>query len=74
MYIDTLIGFLTVPLLIVEFYLILKAVTTVRVAIFYKLLIGSIVMLVAGYMGEAGLARSSSCIRCWYGCLALYHL
>ena len=39
-----------------EFYLILKAVTTVRVAIFYKLLIGSIVMLVAGYMGEAGLA------------------
>ena len=52
-YIDWL---LTVPLLIVEFYLILKAVTTVRVAIFYKLLIGSIVMLVAGYMGEAGLA------------------
>lgn len=52
-YIDWL---LTVPLLIVEFYLILKAVTTVRVAIFYKLLIGSVIMLVAGYMGEAGLA------------------
>ena len=52
-YIDWL---LTVPLLIVEFYLILKAVTNVRVAIFYKLLIGSIIMLVAGYMGEAGLA------------------
>ena len=52
-YIDWL---LTVPLLIVEFYLILKAVTTVRAAIFYKLLIGSVIMLVAGYMGEAGLA------------------
>ena len=52
-YIDWL---LTVPLLIVEFYLILKAVTNVRVAIFYKLLIGSVIMLVAGYMGEAGLA------------------
>ena len=52
-YIDWL---LTVPLLIVEFYLILKAVTTVRAAVFYKLLLGSIVMLVAGYLGEAGLA------------------
>ena len=51
-YIDWL---LTVPLLIIEFYLILKAVTTVRAAIFYKLLIGSIVMLLAGYLGEAGL-------------------
>ena len=46
---------LTVPLLIIEFYLILKAVTTVRAAIFYKLLIGSVVMLVAGYLGEAGI-------------------
>ena len=51
-YIDWL---LTVPLLIIEFYLILKAVTTVRAAIFYKLLIGSVVMLVAGYLGEAGI-------------------
>ena len=51
-YIDWL---LTVPLLIIEFYLILKSVTTVRAAIFYKLLIGSVVMLVAGYLGEAGI-------------------
>ena len=49
-YIDWL---LTVPLLIIEFYLILKAVTNVSVSLFYKLLIGSLVMLGFGYMGEA---------------------
>ena len=51
-YIDWL---LTVPLLIIEFYLILKAVTDVAASLFYKLFVGSIVMLVFGYMGEAGL-------------------
>jgi len=51
-YIDWL---LTVPLLIIEFYLILKAVTNVAASLFYKLFVGSIVMLVFGYMGEAGL-------------------
>ena len=50
-YIDWL---LTVPLLIIEFYLILKAVTDVAASLFYKLFVGSIVMLVFGYMGEAG--------------------
>ena len=49
-YIDWL---LTVPLLIIEFYLILKAVTNVATSLFYKLLIGSLVMLGFGYMGEA---------------------
>ena len=52
-YIDWL---LTVPLQVVEFYLILAAVTAVRSAIFFKLLISSLVMLIAGYVGEAGLA------------------
>ena len=51
-YIDWL---LTVPLLIIEFYLILKAVTNVAASLFYKLFVGSIVMLVFGYMGEAGI-------------------
>ena len=51
-YIDWL---LTVPLLIIEFYLILKAVTNVAASLFYKLFVGSIVMLVFGYMGESGL-------------------
>jgi len=48
-YIDWL---LTVPLLIIEFYLILKAVTNVAASLFYKLLIGSLVMLIFGYLGE----------------------
>ncbi len=50
-YIDWL---LTVPLLIVEFYLILKAVTNVSSSLFYKLFLGSLVMLVFGYLGESG--------------------
>jgi bacteriorhodopsin len=48
-YVDWL---LTVPLQIVEFYLILAAITVVRAALFWKLLIASIVMLVFGYLGE----------------------
>jgi len=50
-YIDWLI---TVPLQIVEFYLILAAVRKVPSSMFWRLLIASIVMLVAGYLGEAG--------------------
>ena len=51
-YIDWLI---TVPLQIVEFYLILAAVTTVSVMLFWRLLGASLVMLVFGFLGEAGL-------------------
>jgi bacteriorhodopsin len=40
----------------VEFYFILAAVTVVSAGVFWRLMIGSLVMLVAGYMGEAGLA------------------
>lgn len=50
-YIDWL---LTVPLLMIEFYLILAAIATVSGGIFWRLLIGTLVMLVPGYMGEAG--------------------
>ena len=50
-YIDWLI---TVPLQMVEFYLILAAVRKVPTSIFWKLLIGSLVMLIGGYLGEAG--------------------
>jgi len=38
----------------IEFYLILAAVKKVPTGIFWRILIGSIVMLVGGYMGEAG--------------------
>ena len=48
-YIDWLI---TVPLQIVEFYLILAAVTAVTSVLFWRLLGASLVMLVFGFMGE----------------------
>ena len=51
-YIDWL---LTVPLQMVEFYLILAAVTAVAGGLFWQLLLGSLVMLIFGYMGEAGI-------------------
>ena len=50
-YIDWLI---TVPLQMVEFYLILAAVGKANSGMFWRLLIGSLVMLVGGYLGEAG--------------------
>ena len=50
-YVDWL---LTVPLQIVEFYLILAAVAAVAAALFWRLLIASLVMLIAGYLGEVG--------------------
>lgn len=48
-YVDWL---LTVPLQIIEFYLILAAIAVVSASLFWRLLIASIVMLVAGYLGE----------------------
>merc|ERR1719473_862082 len=45
---------ITVPLQIVEFYLILSACTRVSESLFYKLLITSVIMLVGGYLGEIG--------------------
>ena len=50
-YVDWL---LTVPLQIVEFYLILAAIAVVAVSVFWRLLVASIVMLVGGYLGEVG--------------------
>ena len=41
-----------------QFYLILAAVRKVPGGIFWRLLIGSLVMLVGGYMGEAGYINS----------------
>jgi len=50
-YIDWLI---TVPLLMLEFYFVLSAVKKVPKTIFWRLLLGSLVMLIGGYAGEAG--------------------
>lgn len=49
-YIDWLI---TVPLLMVEFYLILSAIAKVPAGVFWRLIIGTLVMLIGGYLGEA---------------------
>ncbi len=50
-YIDWLI---TVPLLMIEFYLVLSAIAKVPAGVFWRLLIGTVVMLLGGYLGEAG--------------------
>ena len=48
-YVDWLV---TVPLQIVEFYLILKVVGKVSSSVFWQLLAGAVVMLVGGLVGE----------------------
>ena len=55
-YIDWLI---TVPLQIIEFYLILRVCTNVGSGLFWKLLGASLVMLVCGFMGETGVASAN---------------
>jgi len=55
-YIDWL---LTVPLLMVEFYLVLSAVTKVPARVFWKLLLGSIAMLGFGFAGETEMMGST---------------
>ena len=50
-YIDWLI---TVPLLMIEFYLILRAIANVSSGIFWRLTIATMIMRVGGYAGEAG--------------------
>ena len=50
-YIDWLI---TVPLLMIEFYLVLRAITAVSGGVFWRLTIGTLIMLVGGYLGEVG--------------------
>lgn len=50
-YVDWLI---TVPLQMIEFYLILAACTAISLGVFWRLLVGTVVMLMGGYLGEAG--------------------
>ncbi len=55
-YIDWLI---TVPLLMLEFYFVLAAIGKANSGVFWRLLLGSLVMLVGGYLGEAGYINST---------------
>ena len=50
--------FITVPLQIIEFYLILKIIGSTPIKLFWKLLTASLIMLLAGYIGEAGIASA----------------
>merc|ERR1712048_571368 len=68
---------ITVPLQMIEFYLILSAVNPkLGVGMFWRPLIGTVVMLAFGYMGEAGI------INAWLGfvvgmagwCFILYEI
>jgi len=53
---------ITVPLQMVEFYLILSAVQpTIGVGMFWRLLLGTVAMLAFGYAGESGM------INAWVG-------
>jgi bacteriorhodopsin len=46
---------ITVPLQMIEFYLILSAVKPdISAGMFWRLLVGTVMMLASGYMGEAG--------------------
>merc|ERR1712100_322842 len=57
-------GSITVPLQMVEFYLILSAVQpNIGVGMFWRLLLGTVAMLAFGYVGEAGI------INAWVGFL-----
>ena len=60
-YVDWL---LTVPLQIIEFYLILAAVAVIGAGLFWRLLVASVAMLVAGYLGEV---NASSQTFLWGG-------
>jgi bacteriorhodopsin len=55
-YVDWLI---TVPLQMIEFYLILAACTAVAMGVFWRLLVGTVIMLLGGYLGEAGFINAT---------------
>jgi len=71
-YVDWL---LTVPLQIIEFYLILAAIAAVAASLFWRLLIASIVMLVAGYLGEINAGNTNMLWICFViGLLAWFYI
>ena len=50
-YIDWLI---TMPLLMLQFYFVLSAMRKTYLGIFWRLLFGSLIMFIGGYLGESG--------------------
>ncbi len=57
--------FITIPLQLAEFYLILSAVKKVDGNIFWRILIGALVMLIGGYLGQAGFIKPTLGFIIW---------
>ncbi len=57
--------FITIPLQLVEFYLIISAVKKVNGNIFWRILIGALVMLIGGYLGQAGFIKPTLGFIIW---------
>ena len=68
-YIDWLI---TVPLQVAEFYLILAAVGAATAMLFWRLFGASLVMLIAGFLGESGQGPEMPMLI--VGCLAWFYI
>ena len=68
-YVDWLI---TVPLQVAEFYLILAAVGAATAILFWRLFGASLIMLISGYLGEAGHAPELPMLV--VGCLAWFYI
>ena len=68
-YVDWLI---TVPLQVAEFYLILAAVGAATAMLFWRLFGASLIMLITGFLGEAGHAPEMPMLI--IGCLAWFYI
>ena len=68
-YVDWLI---TVPLQVAEFYLILAAVGAATAMLFWRLFGASLIMLISGFLGEAGHAPEMPMLI--IGCLAWFYI
>ena len=55
-YVDWIV---TVPLQMVDFYLILAACTVVAGGVFWRLLVGTLIMVIGGYLGETGIINAT---------------
>ena len=64
--------FLTVPLQVIEFYLILSVAKKIPIILFYKLLGASIIMLVFGFLGETNIINRN--IGFFFGTLAWLYI
>lgn len=67
---------ITVPILMVEFYLILRVTSGVGIDMFQRLLVGTVFLLCSGYAGETGLmgVAPAFCISIGGWCYIMYEI